>query len=226
MAQLKEAVELVRSSWKMDLPPIPDEANDPTALDALPIANSPGKLTKVGVLGALFLNAGGKVDEGTKAKMATLVDAFTAARIAVTSPLTATVLDDIVAYGNEYDSQVARAPSGILSRLAKVVASGQNQTSRAEVAELMKDPNSADPKTVDFAVFQRLKAAPASIKLYLIATELISKLPGGPGEVVCNPGPVKGTSISSNALPCTVCCNYWNSTQYQPNLMPPQYIYI
>ena len=54
-----QVVQIVQSVWCLPLPPVPDIINDIKAVEALPIANSPGKLNKVYLLGSMFLNAGG-----------------------------------------------------------------------------------------------------------------------------------------------------------------------
>jgi hypothetical protein len=57
---------------------------------------------------------------------------------------------------------------------------------------LTADPGAPDEKSIAFAVRQRLKAAPASIQLYLKAAGIIAGMPGGPRGATCLPGPVKG----------------------------------
>ena len=54
--QLTTAVHLFATVWKLKLPPKPTAAGDSDALQSLELANDPGKLTVVGVIGWIYLD--------------------------------------------------------------------------------------------------------------------------------------------------------------------------
>lgn len=55
--RMEDAMYLIYDKWGLELSPKPVEVDDHAAFERLPLANVPGKLTKVGVLGWIFLNA-------------------------------------------------------------------------------------------------------------------------------------------------------------------------
>lgn len=83
--------------------------------------------------------------------------------------------------------------SPVLDRLAAAVKEAKAKApSTKQTAKVTVDPAApADPATLGYAMHIRRMAAPTALFMYLLASTLISSIPGAVGAV-CIPGPIKG----------------------------------
>lgn len=158
---LARSMQMYEKVWGLQLPAVPAEATDADTRSRLPIANAPGQLTLVGVVGAALLDAGGELTKDSMKLLQPLLDDFTAARINVTGPLVKQILKDIEAYDEEYAAQVASAPDGTLERLAAsaaIVKQQQKDELAMEVVVEMARDAAAPPATTLWSTAFTLRA--------------------------------------------------------------------
>ena len=184
--QLTTAVHLFATVWKLKLPPKPTAAGDSDALQRLELANDPGKLTVVGVIGWIYL------DDPASAAADAPIQMFLQARTAVGQKLTASILTDIDSYQAEFTKQAAAAPPGTLDQVEAAAQAAKGAVpSPQEIERLTVDPDAPPPEQIEHALHNQRKAAPTAISLYLVVAALIASTPAAIGAY-CVPGPVKG----------------------------------
>lgn len=195
---LARSMQMYEKVWGLQLPAVPAEATDADTRSRLPIANAPGQLTLVGVIGAALLDAGGELTKDSMKLLQPLLDDFTAARINVTGPLVKQILKDIEAYDEEYAAQVASAPDGTLERLAAsaaIVKQQQKDELAMEVVVEMARDAAAPPATdsLEYCIYAQSIASGVMPHFYELASSICLAATAGAGaHVKCLPASIKG----------------------------------